>query len=277
MAGFFGLFDYSKPGKGVDKNGPQKKRFFHFFELYFRKFWKLITLNMLYVLFCIPIVTIGPATAAMTYILKNYTMERPVFLWSEFWEAFKKNWKQGFLMGLIDAVLFIVSIVSCRFYYASVETNSFFYVPLVLVLSLTFVALLASMYMFIMIPILDMKFKPMLKNALLLSVLGIKTNILTALFVAALSILMFLFFPITLLVALVLFFSTVWFIMTFNSFQYVEKYIIDPYYEQIGEKRPDVLNLDDMDEDDFVFEDIGSKEVPVNIKGNSKTKSKTIK
>ena len=71
MAGFFGLFDYSKPGKGVDKNGPQKKRFFHFFELYFRKFWKLITLNMLYVLFCIPIVTIGPATAAMTYILKN--------------------------------------------------------------------------------------------------------------------------------------------------------------------------------------------------------------
>ncbi|MBS7175419.1 MAG: hypothetical protein KH056_04465, partial [Clostridiales bacterium] len=133
------------------------------------------------------------------------------------------------------------------------------------------------MYMFIMIPILDMKFKPMLKNALLLSVLGIKTNILTALFVAALSILMFLFFPITLLVALVLFFSTVWFIMTFNSFQYVEKYIIDPYYEQIGEKRPDVLNLDDMDEDDFVFEDIGSKEVPVNIKGNSKTKSKTIK
>ena len=91
MAGFFGLFDYTKPGKGVDKNGPQKKRFFHFFELYFRKFWKLITLNLIYILFCIPIVTIGPATAAMTYILKNYTMERPVFLWSDFLEAFKKT------------------------------------------------------------------------------------------------------------------------------------------------------------------------------------------
>ncbi len=58
--------------------------------------------------------------------------------------------------------------------------------------------------------------------------------------------------------------------MTFNSFQYVEKYIIDPYYEQIGEKRPDVLNLDDMDEDDFVFEDIGTQEVPVEIKGTLK-------
>ncbi len=122
--------------KGVDKNGPQKKRFFHFFELYFRKFWKLITLNLIYILFCIPIVTIGPATAAMTYILKNYTMERPVFFWSDFLEAFKKNWKQGFVMGLIDAVLLVLSYVACRFYYASVDSSNFFYVPLVLVFQL---------------------------------------------------------------------------------------------------------------------------------------------
>lgn len=28
MAGFFGLFNYSKPGKGVDKNAPEKKTIF---------------------------------------------------------------------------------------------------------------------------------------------------------------------------------------------------------------------------------------------------------
>ena len=275
MAGFFGLFDYTKPGKGVDKNGPQKKRFFHFFELYFRKFWKLITLNLIYILFCIPIVTIGPATAAMTYILKNHTMERPVFLWSDFLEAFKKNWKQGFVMGLIDLVVLVLSYVAYQFYFAQLDSSNFFYVPLVLVLSIGFIVALASMYMFIMIPVLDMKFKPMLKNAFLLSIVGIKTNLLTTLFVVLISVLMFLFFPITILLIIPLYFTTVWFIMTYNSFQYVEKYIIDPYYEQIGEKRPDVLDMGDMDEEEFIFEDIGTQEVPVETK--TAKKAKTIK
>lgn len=276
MAGFFGLFDYTKPGKGVDKNAPQKKRFFHFFELYFRKFWKLITLNLIYILFCIPIVTIGPATAAMTYILKNYTMERPVFLWSDFLEAFKKNWKKSFVMGVIDVVVLFLTFTAYRFYSAQVESNNFFYVPLVLVLSIGFIALLASMYMFIMIPILDMKFRPMLKNALLLSIIGIKTNLITTVFVLLISLLMFFFFPFTILLIIPLYFSTVWFIMTFNSFQYVEKYIINPYYEQSGERRPDVLYMDDREEDEFIFEDIGSQEVPVETKKTGK-RAKTIK
>ena len=34
MAGFFGLFDYSKPGPGVHKNGPKKKSFV-VFEIFF--------------------------------------------------------------------------------------------------------------------------------------------------------------------------------------------------------------------------------------------------
>jgi len=33
MAGFFGLFDYTKPGKGVNKSEPQKKKSFFFIFL----------------------------------------------------------------------------------------------------------------------------------------------------------------------------------------------------------------------------------------------------
>lgn len=76
---FFGLFNYSKPGPGVDKNGPKKKRFFLFFELYFRKFWKMIELNLLFLVCCIPIVTIGPAIAGMTYVLRNYALGKAHF------------------------------------------------------------------------------------------------------------------------------------------------------------------------------------------------------
>lgn len=58
MAGFFGLFDFTKPGKGVDVEAPPKKPFFRFFELYWRKFSRFILLNMLAFLFLLPIVTL---------------------------------------------------------------------------------------------------------------------------------------------------------------------------------------------------------------------------
>jgi uncharacterized membrane protein YesL len=57
LAGFFGLFDFTKPGKGVDVEAPPKKAFFRFWELYWRKFTRFIVLNMIAFAFLLPIVT----------------------------------------------------------------------------------------------------------------------------------------------------------------------------------------------------------------------------
>ena len=116
---FFGLFNYSKPGPGVDKNAPKKKRFFFFFELYFRKFWKLIQLNLLFVVCCIPIVTIGPAIAGMTYVLRNFATEKPVFSGVRLFDAFKSNWKQSFALSVIFGVVSVVSGLSFFWYFAN--------------------------------------------------------------------------------------------------------------------------------------------------------------
>ena len=56
---FFGLFDYSKPGPGISKDAPKKRGFIEFWEIFFRKFWKLCTANLLYVLVNLPVVTGG--------------------------------------------------------------------------------------------------------------------------------------------------------------------------------------------------------------------------
>lgn len=275
MAGFFGLFDYSKPGKGVDKNGPQKKRFFYFFELYFRKFWKLITLNLLFVLFCLPIVTIGPAVAAMSKVLKDFAMERAVFLWSDFFEAFKKNFKQGFIMGLIDIVAYFLIITAVLFYSQQVAENPMLYVPLILVMAVGLILTMMNYYIFIMIPVLDMKLREMIKNAFFLSILGIKTNLCTLIFTTALLVAAFYYILIGILLAVVILISTVGFIIVFNSYQYIEKYIIEPYYEKTGEKRPDVFYFDEDEFEEFIFEDIGTLEKPVETK--TMKKGKTIK
>jgi len=58
MAGFFGFFDYNKPGKGVDKDAPEKRPFFLFFELAGRKFGRLILFNLIYFIILLPILTV---------------------------------------------------------------------------------------------------------------------------------------------------------------------------------------------------------------------------
>jgi uncharacterized membrane protein YesL len=59
MAGFFGLFDYNKEGPGVYLNEPPKGPFKTFFAILGRKFWKIITVNMMYVVLSVPVLVVA--------------------------------------------------------------------------------------------------------------------------------------------------------------------------------------------------------------------------
>lgn len=277
MAGLFGMFDYSKPGKGVDKNAPQKKRFFLFFELFFRKFSKMVLLNLMYLLFCLPIITIGPATVALMKILRDMSLEKPIFLWSDYVEAFKKNFKQGFIVGLIDLVIAILLYISSNFYLYKItaEQNNMFYLPLAITMFVTIIVLMMNFYLLLMIPIVDLKLLPMIKNSFSLAILGIKSNIFTIVFIFTIFVsLRYIPILFTIILFPIILFSFIGFIIAFNSYKYIEQYVIEPYYEKTGERRPDVYYFDG-DFDDAIFEDIGTKEV--SVKKASVNKGKTIK
>lgn len=53
--GLFSYKSYYKPGKGVDKDAPEKNAFFRFFEIYGRKFWRFIQVNLIYLVILLPI------------------------------------------------------------------------------------------------------------------------------------------------------------------------------------------------------------------------------
>lgn len=52
--GVFSNKRYYKPGKGVEKDVPEKNAFFRFFELYGRKFWRFIQVNLIYLVVLLP-------------------------------------------------------------------------------------------------------------------------------------------------------------------------------------------------------------------------------
>ncbi|MFZ5966470.1 MAG: DUF624 domain-containing protein [Bacillota bacterium] len=63
MAGFFSFFDYTKPGPGIPENAPPKPRIVIFFNIFLCKFWHLVKLNMLFLLFNLPAVIVMPLVA----------------------------------------------------------------------------------------------------------------------------------------------------------------------------------------------------------------------
>ncbi|HIZ56921.1 MAG TPA: YesL family protein [Firmicutes bacterium] len=268
MAGFFGMFDYSKPGAGVDKGGPQKKRFFLFFDIYFRKFWKLVLLNLLYIAFCIPIVTIGPATAGFTYVLRNYAREEHAFLFSDFIDAFRKNWKQSALLFVLNCAC-IFLIVNAFIFYWSMESTLFAIIAMGICFFLGIILLFMNYYAHLMIVTTALPFKHILKNSFFLSFIGVRTNLITTFFVVVLGGASAFFYPFSLPVIIFLLFSTVGLIVCFNSYPYIKKYVIDPYYREREEKNP----LDMPDGTDAIFTDIGSQEVQEKPSGK---KGKTI-
>ncbi len=47
---------YYKPGKGVEKDAPEKNAFFKFFELFGRKFWRFIEVNLIFLVVLLPVI-----------------------------------------------------------------------------------------------------------------------------------------------------------------------------------------------------------------------------
>lgn len=274
-----GLFssNYSKAGPGVAKDAPQKRVFFHFMEIFFRKFWKLVSLNMVYFLLCIPIITIGPATAGLTKVLRNFSQEKHAFVWSDFFEAFRKDFKQSIVVGLVD-VLIVVSLVLGMYMYPILSTdNKLYYVPYVISISVGLTLLMMHFYIFLMIVSVNLPLKNIVKNSFILTCVAIKKNIITLLLVvlviggtfALAYYVHILFLLLYFLIALTL--SQL--IICYNSYPVIQKYIINPYYETSGEQNPETRYLQPLDEEEALFEDQGGKEAPINAPKSVKGKT----
>ncbi len=273
MAGLFG--GQNAPGPGVSKNEPQKTQFFKFFELYFRKFWKLMVANVLYVLVSLPIVTRGLAEAGMAYVTRNYSREKHVFLPSDFFDTIKKNWKQSLLFGILELVVGAVMGFSLYYYYLfsmlSTENFSIMAVlPLAIALFIVMMYVFMRYYIYIQIITFKMSFKQIVKNSALFAAGGIKQNFLITVILLALYAITFVmlwffhWFSLGIIIPLYLLVFPAFrsFLIHFTVFPLVKKSIIDPYYREHPnediEKRRD-LNL----ETDNVTESQAEEEEPI--------------
>lgn len=79
------------------------------------KLFDVVALSLVYVLVCIPLVTIGAATSALYYATAKSIRRDRSYPIREFFKAFKRDFKQGFIVELILAVVGIILYVDIRF------------------------------------------------------------------------------------------------------------------------------------------------------------------
>lgn len=251
MAGLFGLFNYAKEGPGVAKNAPKKRSFIIFLEILGRKIWNLTVAGLLWSVCSLPIVTCGLADAGLTRITRNYAREKHAFVWADFIESIKKNWKTALPVGIINV---IITAVLCynAYYYVGAWMEGLapdFTLMDYVIIGVNLMVLVTFSWMKFYIPFLmvtfNLKLKQIYKNAFLFAGANLPVNLLiTVILLAVYAILggaVLLFagtdFSIgVLVIVLALAVSVVpgvrSLLIQFCIFPAIKRLMIDPYYEQ---------------------------------------------
>ena len=124
----------------------------------------------MYLLGLIPCIAItGPSSAAAAYVTRNWARDQHSFVWSDFKDAFKDNWKQALLVSFITGALPSVVYFGYNFYGAMAAQNFIFFIPQALI---TIIAMLWVLMLPLLYPLMagyELKFTHLLRNALLLA------------------------------------------------------------------------------------------------------------
>lgn len=137
-----------------------------------------VWLNILWLVCCLPIVTIGPATTALFYSCQKMARDEEGYITRSFFHSFKVNLKQGTLIGLImtisGAFLVFDGYVLRRLY----KTSPFWAVLTAVFIVACIAWLIVCMWIFPLLAHFNNTTGAMFKNAIML---GMRFLLCTAL------------------------------------------------------------------------------------------------
>jgi uncharacterized membrane protein YesL len=241
MPGIFGFFDYTKEGPGIPANAPAKGPFRTFFDILFRKFWKIVTINLMYILFNAPaiflafllapyllqflfplfnhdtliallkdasaststeeleaatslyltmayivfamtsvgfsFVVVGPVQAGVTYLLRNYAREEHAFVWMDFKDSARSNFKQSMATGALSLVMLVLLSFAYYWYGNAIQSPILQGLLTGLILVLFLLMTIVLMYVYPMMVTFKVPLGRMLRNAMLLALARFLPNL----------------------------------------------------------------------------------------------------
>ena len=223
-----------------------------------------VTTYIFYGIAAITLFTFGLVNVGTAYLLRNIAKGEPVFLWSDFWYAIKRNWKQALPFGMIDAGINALLIWNIYSMFINSNggyfTNTMFWCNIVLFV-LYFVM---RFYIYIQMVTFDLTVFKILKNSLIFSLLGFKRNL-----VALLGVIMGLLLEVTFIVGVggillplgialpfILLFSALSYMKVYAAYFKIKEIMIDPYLAEHPEEAKGAYDEDDI----IMYDDVTERE-----------------
>lgn len=199
------------------------------------------------------VLTFGWQNIGATYILRGIVRGDPVFPFSDYIYAVKRNWKQGFFLGLIDAAVLFFLGFDFMFFYN--QTGTFkMDVMYFAIFAISIIYFVMRFYIYLLQITFDLNIRKILKNALIFSVLGVKRNlmailgivILTAFAIAFIALFAALLggnIAIPLILPFLYYLAFTAFMAAYAAYPIIDRYMIAPYITsdaagEDGEERP---------------------------------------
>lgn len=118
----------------------------------------------------IPCIAItGPSSAGSAYVMRNWARDEHAFIFSDFKDAFKGNWKQALPISALTSVLPLIIYTAVMYYSQMSASNVIMIVPMVFVLSVGFMWTLMLPILYPMMVGYELRLKDIIKNSFLIA------------------------------------------------------------------------------------------------------------
>ena len=129
-------------------------------------------------LLLVPCITItGPFTSGVCYVTRNWARDEHAFIWSDFKDAVKENWKQSIVISFITSLVPLMLYVCWNFYGSMANDNAFMVVPQVLTMMIGLMWCLGVTYFHPLIVSYKLRMRDVMRNGLLLAVARLPMSI----------------------------------------------------------------------------------------------------
>lgn len=152
-------------------------RFFTFLD----KAWDILALSFLFIILCIPVITIGPAITALYYTIVKTIRKDNGYITREFFHSFKLNFKNGIITSFILLLLYMIIYIDYKF--ANSIAGTYTIIVKTIYNSLLIILISMTIYIFPVLSRFKLKIRDLFKTALFMSIKHLPTTFLLILIV----------------------------------------------------------------------------------------------
>lgn len=203
--------------KEIDRNAPKRTGAALFVEILAREWWELFKLNLLMVLFALPVVTIPAMLAGTTRITTTMIRDENHYLWRDFIESFRQLFWRATVVGWMFAAAIAVGGTAVVLYAKAAATTPLLLLPAVVSLFGTMLLLIMASHVLVLLLLTELPMLRLLSRACLMTVAGFGQGLLALLLCAAVWLVHVAAYPVSIFIPATLGFSFCALAMTFQS------------------------------------------------------------